>query len=85
MVIYSYSPVRINLNRKEVDFMADDLDKIADNWADTLVNNLGYYVMVEALANGENLNAEEVISLFNLAKERDSDIENDIKNYKPRS
>ena len=48
-----------------------------------LADNLNYNVFIESLANGESLTPSEVIKLFKLSKKRDSDIEKDIKNWKP--
>lgn len=79
--IYTF-PDRIN-PRKGGDNMTQSLDKIADNFANTMVSNLNYNVLIEALAIGEKLDASEVISLFQLSKERNSNLEEDIKNYKP--
>lgn len=62
--------------------MTQSFDEIADNFANAIVSNLNYNVLVEALAYGEKLGASEIISLFQLSKERNSNLEEDIKNWK---
>ena len=63
--------------------MTQSFDEFADEMVNLMVGNLNYHVLIEALAKGGSLNADEVITLFNLSKERNSNLEDDIKNWRP--
>lgn len=54
-----------------------------DDWGQMLADNLNYNVLIESLSNGDSLTPSQVIILFNLAKKRNSNVEEDIKNWKP--
>ncbi|MEN9407658.1 MAG: hypothetical protein RLZZ455_874 [Candidatus Parcubacteria bacterium] len=51
------------------------------DWGQSLVDNLNYNVLIESLVEGKSLTPAQVITLFNLAKKRNSNIEDDIKNW----
>jgi len=48
-----------------------------------LVDNLNYNVLIESLSNNDSFTPSQVITLFNLAKKRNSNVEEDVKNWKP--
>ena len=48
-----------------------------------LADNLNYNVFIESLANGESLTPSEIIKLFKLSRDRNSDNEKDIKKSRP--
>ncbi|MDO8657604.1 MAG: hypothetical protein Q7K55_02590 [Candidatus Levybacteria bacterium] len=54
-----------------------------DDWAQMLADNLNYNVLIESLSNNDSLIPSQVITLFNLAKKRNSNVEEDVKNWKP--
>ncbi|KKR16693.1 MAG: hypothetical protein UT45_C0004G0024 [Candidatus Daviesbacteria bacterium GW2011_GWA2_39_33] len=62
--------------RKEVSKMKSDIGQM-------LVDNLNYNVLIESLSNNDSFTPSQVITLFNLAKKRNSNVEEDVKNWKP--
>ena len=61
--------------------MRQNLEEFGDKIANAMASNLNYNVLIEALANGDALIASEVITLFRLVKERNSDLEEDFKKW----
>ena len=56
--------------------------KKKDDLGQKVVDNLNYNVLIESLAEGRSFEPFQVITLFNLAKKRKSNVEEDVKNWK---
>ncbi len=55
---------------------------LSKEFIQSLVDNGNYNMLLESLHEGHSLEPSQVITLFKLSKKRNSNIEEDVKNYK---